>query len=121
MKEKKIYKLTTFEHIGGGFFGPMKINSEVIYFRNKQDAKKLQNTFRGDKISEIDYTKNKNIFSINHIGNSRTLSVREFNSKKEAESYFYESDTTLEVCKNKIYEDLIDYRSNYKESKMVLI
>lgn len=119
-----IFKLIKKENFGAtsnSILPSLKINSEVFYFTNKNDAKKIQNTFNGDRIIEVKKPLSQRyIYSLNHLGNFRTLSVEDFKSIKEAENFCETKQKfDYEIIKHKVYKSYQDFQKNYYSPKLI--
>ena len=116
----EVYQLTKMTTIGFGW-ASCKMADSILYFSDKNEAKKAQNTFAGDKIKTITLDKkSKFLFNIEHCFNSRSFG-KTFRSQKIAKEFCqkYEGDSSLEIYKHKIYNSLEEYRKSNYQKKMV--
>lgn len=116
-----VYRLKRKTHIGSGW-SKMALDNDVIFFKNKEDAKALQNPFNGDKVDEVILTKDsKFIYNLRLIFNTASWG-RSFESLNEAKHYCQTTEKgnhDREVYKNKIYNSLNDYHTSKYEPKMI--
>lgn len=98
------------------------VSDEVIFFKNKADAKALQNTFNGDRVREVKTEKDcKFIFNIRLIHNSAFFG-QSFESLNQAKDHCKTADQSTyhrEVFKFKVYSSLAEYRTTKYDSKRV--